>query len=171
MVSPELLRRYPFFSGFAFEQLDELAMVADELAVPARHWFFQEGDTLDTFFLLLEGSVCLTHNIPDHNALQTMTMQITGNMITVPVAIGTLNHHELFGWSALIPPNTSTAGAQAATDCRVITFDAAQLRPILEADCRFSYLVTLKAAQVIRERLRMQRIESLADHSEDRVPL
>lgn len=161
MISPELLRRYSFFSGFTFPQLDELAMAADESHVSAEYWFFQENEMLNHFFFLLEGSVDLIHNIPDHISKQRGSMHITGHMVTRPIVIGSLGEHEMFGWSSLIPPNISTAGAQAGTDCRVISFDTHRLRPVLEADCDFSHLLTLKSAQTIRERLRMQRIESL----------
>jgi CRP-like cAMP-binding protein len=165
MISPELLRRHRFFAGFSHEQLDELAMAADDAFVSAKHWFFHEGETLTHFFLLLEGSVALTHNIPDRNARQTTAMHLTGNLITRTVNIGTLGEQEVFGWSALIPPNESTAGAQALTACRVVAFDTMQLRPTLEDNCSFGHLLTLKTAQIIRERLRMRRIESLTDYA------
>lgn len=165
MISPELLRRYPFFSGFTFEQLDELAMAAHESQVSTKYWFFQEGEILNQFFFLLEGSVDLTFNIPEHHSKQNGSTHITGDMITRPIVIGSLSKHEMFGWSALIPPNVSTAGAQAGTECRVISFDTQKLRPALEANCGFGHLLTLKTAQTIRERLRMRRIESLVEYS------
>ena len=166
MISPEILRRYPFFSGFTFEQLDELAMAAEDTSVPAGHWFFHEGETLNQFFFLMEGSVTLTHEIPDHNVHQSITMQLTGNLVTKPISIGTLGEQEMFGWSALIPPHNSTAGAQATSHCKTISFNTLQLQPALDANCGFSHLLTLKMAQVIRERLRMRRIESLVEYSE-----
>ncbi len=166
MVSPELLRRHTFFSGFTFDQLDILAMAAEEMTVPAKHWFFHEGEKLDQFFFLLSGSVMLTYNIPDPNKHQTTAMQLTGNMITKPISIGTLGEQEMFGWSALIPPNVSTAGAKAATDCRTINFSMAKLRLAIEDNCCFGHLLTLKTAQTVRERLRMRRIESLVDYAQ-----
>ena len=71
----------------------------------------------------------------------------------------------MFGWSALVPPHTSTANAKAMTSCRVAVFDMEELRPILEVDCRFAYLMLLKAAQIVRGRLRDRRIESLAENA------
>lgn len=165
MISPELLRRFSFFSGFSFDQLDELAMAAEEYYVPAGHWFFREGEALDQFFFLMEGAVALTYDIPDYAVEQPMTRQITGDMITRVVHVGKLGEHEMFGWSALIPPNTATAGAQAVKDSKVIAFSAAKLRPMLDADCGFGHLLTLRTAQTIRERLRAQRIESLIDYA------
>lgn len=164
MISPELLRRYEFFAGFDHRQLDDLAMAAEEASVHADHWFFEEGETLSNFFLLVEGSIALTHNVPDRNVKQTTTMQLTGNMAMEPISIGTLGEREVFGWSAIIPPHKSTAGMQALTDCRVFTFDMEKLRPSLNGNCVFGQLITMKAAQIIRERLRMRRIELLGDY-------
>ena len=166
MISPETLRRYPFFSCFSHVQLDELAMAADELYVDAEYRFFDEGEALTHFFLLQEGSVKLTVKIPDRNARQTMAMHVTGDLVTRDIAVGTLEKHDVFGWSALIPPHESTAGAQALMPCQVIAIDARQLRPALKRDCQFSQLLTLKAAQIVRERLRVRRIESLAGYVE-----
>jgi CRP-like cAMP-binding protein len=165
MISPELLRRYSFFSGFSFDQLDELAMAADDAPVRASHWFFEEGQVINHFYFLVEGAVTLTQNIPDRSVRQPANGHIMGDMLTTPISVGTLGEQEMFGWSALIPPNVSTAGAQAATDCQVIAFDTIKLRPALEANCGFGHLLTMKTAQIIRERLRMRRIESLIDYA------
>ena len=35
MVSPELIRRYPFFAGLSYEQIVTLAKAADAPLVPA----------------------------------------------------------------------------------------------------------------------------------------
>jgi CRP-like cAMP-binding protein len=166
MISPEILRRYPFFSCFSHVQLDELALAAGDLHVAAEHRFFAEGESLTHFFLLQEGAVALTIKVPDRKARQTVAMHVMGDFITREVAVGNLGKHDVFGWSALIPPNESTAGAQALVPCHVISFDTRKLRPALQKDCGFRQLLTLKAAQILRERLRMRRIESLVDDVE-----
>ena len=163
MISPELLRRNSFFSCFSHAQLDELALAADDLHVDAEHRFFVEGEPLTHFFLLQEGSVALTIKVPDRNVRQTVAMHVMGDFITREIAVGNLGKHDVFGWSALIPPNESTSGSQALVPCHVISFDTRQLRPAMQKDCGFRQLLTLKAAQILRERLRMRRIESLVD--------
>jgi len=44
-----------------------------------------------------------------------------------------------------------------------LEFDYQALEPIIEEECCFGHLLTLKVAQVIRGRLRDQRIENLAE--------
>ncbi|MEJ2263225.1 MAG: hypothetical protein P8X95_07250, partial [Anaerolineales bacterium] len=69
---------------------------------------------------------------------------------------------DLFGWSGLVSPHKATASAKALDACLVLSFDCKELFKVFEEDCRFGYLMIQKAAQVIGERLRDIRIESLA---------
>lgn len=163
MISTELLRHYPFFAGFTSEQIDGLARVAREEAVIAGHQFVFEGERLTNFYLVLEGAIGIIIKVPDRDIEQSLTRQITNNLITKDVTVSTVGEGEVFGWSAIIPPNLSTANAKALTSCRVLVFDYQELHPIIDQDCCFGHLLTLKAAQIIRDRLRDKRVESLAE--------
>ncbi len=163
MISIELLRRYPFFAGFSQEQIYDLARVTDEVSVKAGHKFISEGERLYHFYLVLEGTVGITINVPDREFNQSLTRQITNDLITKDVTVNTIGEGEVFGWSALIPPNLSTANVKALTDCRVLDFNYQALQPIIADDCCFGHQLTMRAAQIIRYRLRDMQIESLAD--------
>jgi CRP/FNR family cyclic AMP-dependent transcriptional regulator len=147
MVSPELIRRYPFFAGLSIDQIVTLAKVADEEMVETGHYFFKERDELRHFYIVLEGAVGIVIELPEQDK---------------EVVTSTVGPGEIFAWSALVPPYNSTAGAKALAPCRVVRFDCDELEKVFEEDCRFGYLMTRKAAQVIRERMRDLRIESLA---------
>lgn len=163
MISTELLRRYPFFAGFNPDQIDDLARVAEEIAVNSGHQFISEGKRLANFYLVLEGTVGVIIKVPDKEIEQSLTRHITNNFISKDVTVSTVGEGEVFGWSALIPPNISTANVKSLTSCRVLVFDYQELQPIINEDCCFGHLLTLKAAQIIRDRLRDKRIESLAE--------
>ena len=77
MISKELLRRYPFFSGFSDDQLDFLASVGNDLHVDIDHFFFKEEDEIDCFYLVMEGNVNITINIPDRKLGQSLVQQLT----------------------------------------------------------------------------------------------
>ncbi len=145
MVSPELLRRYPFFAGLDMDQLVTLAKVADEVEVEAGHYFFHEGEKLDTFYLILEGMVAIVVELPDRESI-----------------ISTLGPGETFAWSTVVPPYTATASAKALTPCRVVAFERQALWKEFESDWRFGYLMMQRVAQVVRDRLHDTRIQSLA---------
>ena len=162
MLAAKMIRWSPFFTGLSDEQIAHIARAAKEIDVGTGHIFFKEGDSLDTFYLVQEGTVDITINIPDRDQEHTYVEQLTRNMIMEPVTVTTIGVGDIFGWSALIPPHESTASAISSTHCRVIAVDCKSLRPAYERDCEFHNLMLIKAAQTVRSRLRDMRIESLA---------
>jgi CRP/FNR family transcriptional regulator, cyclic AMP receptor protein len=161
MVSPELIRRYPFFAGLSYEWIERVARAGDESTVPVDHRFFREGDALDRFYLVLEGAVAIVMEVPDREQTQTVSSQLTGVIAGRDVTVSTVGTGEVFGWSALLPPTDATAGAKAITPCHVVAFDAPALESTFEDDWRFGYVLTQKMAGVLRDRLRDVRIETL----------
>jgi CRP/FNR family cyclic AMP-dependent transcriptional regulator len=166
MISIELIRRYPFFAGLNHDQLVALAKVANEVAVETEHYFFHEGDELESIYLVLQGSAAVVIEVPDREVEQKLSGQLTGKLQTKDVVISAVGPGEVFAWSALVPPYRATAGVKATTPCRVITFDRKALLTAFEDDCRFGYLMMQKTAQVVRDRLQGLRIESLAHTGE-----
>ncbi|UCD97573.1 MAG: cyclic nucleotide-binding domain-containing protein [Chloroflexota bacterium] len=165
MVSIELLRRYPFFAGFTHSQIEDLAKVAREITVVPNYGFIAEGERVTNFFLVLKGSVGISIRIPNREIEQSLTRQITNNLITKDITVSSVGEGEIFGWSAIIPPNLSTASAKSLTSCQVLEFDYQKLLPIIDGDCCFGHLLTVKAAQIIRDRFRDLRLESLAEYA------
>ena len=161
MISPELIRRYPFFAGLSHSQIVTLAQVADEISVPAGHYFFHEEDELNHFYLNVEGEVVVVIDLPKPGVTYKLSELLTHQFQTNDVVVIAIGPGEIFGWSALVPPHNATSSGKTLTSCRVITFDCRQLRQSFEEDCQFGYLMMQKAAQVIRSRLRQLRTESL----------
>ncbi len=147
MVSPELIRRFTFFSNFSLDQIVFLAKIAEENIFQRDHYFNHEGEELNALYLILEGEISLITRLPQKDR---------------EVTINTLGPGDIFGWSALVPPYTATAGAKAIIPSRVVAFDATELRKTFDEDCQFGYLMMIKIAQVIRDRLNSLRIETLA---------
>lgn len=162
MVSPELLRRYPFFAGLSHEYLTKLANMSDEISVEADHYFFHEDEDLDKFYLTLEGAVAIVIELPEKDVQHKVSEQFLRELKTKDVIVSTVGSGDVFGWSGLIPPFRSTAGAKAVTDCRVVAVQIQDIRDLLNEDCEFGLVMTLKAAQIIRERLRDLRTETLS---------
>jgi CRP-like cAMP-binding protein len=150
MVSPELLRRFAFFSGFSDEELKQLAMAGREQAAPAGEILFVEGKPAHDLYFLTEGTVELLN---------------AGNGNRENIAISSLPAGELLGWSAVVEPYLYTATARAARPSRVIAFANADLEKLM-ADDHFASLLLKKVAQVIEQRLNDTRIQLLSLLSE-----
>lgn len=159
MVSPELLRRYPFFAGLSMEQITTLAKLADEVSVAADHYLFREGDELERFYIVREGKVALIIGLM---ALGDRTSVAELAAKEREIVIGTVGAGEVLAWSALAPPYRATASGKTQAPCRLIGFDCAALRPLLVANPELGYLLMQKVVQVARDRLNDMHNESLA---------
>jgi CRP/FNR family transcriptional regulator, cyclic AMP receptor protein len=152
MISPELLRRYPFFSFLTPEQQRAVAMIAEELTVPAGHTLFHSGEPATRFYLLMDGSVDLNYDVND-------TLK-TGKKARYYV--GTVNPGEPLAISALIEPYVLTTTAIAADESRLLCIDAAALRELAEHDSELGRALLHEVAHAAMERLQATRIELLA---------
>jgi CRP-like cAMP-binding protein len=148
MISLELLRRYPFFAGLDEAELKAIAMIAEEVRVPARTLLFEEGQPANALFLLLEGNVDLSFNSPLGPVDQ--------------VHIGEVNPGEPFAISALISPHMLKHSARAGTAIHAIKIPAAPLRALCDSDTRVGYVVMRWVAEAAMERLHFTRVQLAA---------
>ena len=151
MVSPELIRRYSYFSGLSIDRINLLAKIAEEVESEQGQYFHQEDDDISKVYIIVEGEVSLLTTLPQQRK---------------EVVINTLGTGDVFGWTSLLPPYTAGAGAKSGTNCKLIEFDAGDLRTKFEDDYEFGYLMMIKIAQIIRERLDSIVIETLAYQAE-----
>lgn len=161
MVSPELIRRYPFFAGLNPGQIKLLAEVAEDVSVEAGYYFFHEGETLSCFCIALEGAIAVVFELPARGVEHKLSDQFSRRLQTEDVVISTVGPGEVFGWSALVPPHKATASVKTTTAARVIRFHADRLLGAFEEDCALGYLMMQKVAQVVRDRLRDTHIQTL----------
>lgn len=162
MVSPELLRRYPFFFGLSVKHITALAQVAEEKSLAKGTYLFHEGQDLPAFYLLLDGAIGIVMELPARNTVHSVANQLTREMETEDVLVTHIGPGDVFGWSALLPPYQATAGGKALVPCRVVAFDGPKLMQMFVDDNELGYLMLQKTASVIRQRLHDMRIESLA---------
>ncbi len=159
MVSPELLRRYPFFAGFTPDQLTTIAMAADEMEAPRGHRFCNEGDELHSLYLVLEGSVEITLTLPEKGSRSVLPPPV-GQAREITLSV--VRPSEVFAWSALVPPYQATSNVVAAEDSRVVVIDAAALRQRFESDPAFGFQLLRRVAQIARDRIQDLHLEALA---------
>jgi CRP-like cAMP-binding protein len=147
MISPEVLRRYPFFCCLNEEQQKAIAMVTEELSEEVGKELFLEGHPVEALYLLVEGSVDLVYATGDAKD---------------QLLVGEINPGEPFAISAMIEPYTFTATARVAGPSRVLRVDAKALRALCEVDCRMGYLIMKQVAAMALERLHFARVQLAA---------
>ena len=152
MISPELLRRYPFFSQLTERNLKAIAMIADEYEVKAGAVIFEEKTPAKTLYFLIDGSIDLI------NSVEVGTKPKTRKEFHV----GEINPQEVFGISAMVEPHILNATGKAAKDCRFIAIDANALLALMELDCEMGYVFMCHIARAAVERLIATRIQYAA---------
>lgn len=162
MVSPQILRRYPFFAGLNNGQITSMAEAAVQESVADDHCFFRTGDWLDKLYFVLDGSVDIVISVPAQNGNHGSAGFILGDYLAEDIPVSSVGPGEIFSWSAVIPPHISTAGAIASTPCRVLSFESGELFELFKRDGDLGYLMIERVASVIRQRLRDMHIQSLA---------
>jgi len=148
MISPELLRRYPFFAGLNDAQIKALAMIADEVSYPAGTVILEERQDANWFFLLIDGGIDLSYKSEEsYHPKSSKIFQV-----------GEINPGEIFGLSALIEPFRYSATAVAAQTSQMIKFDGKSLRTFSDLDCSLGYHLMLQVAKATLERLNYTRV-------------
>jgi len=152
MISPELLRRYPFFGLLTETQLKALAMISEEESIKSGSVIFSEREPAVRLYFLKDGSIDLTTSSAPEFSTQPPKVFDAGE----------INPGEIFGISALIEPYVYTATATAAKDCCVIAMNAQVLRGMMELDCLLGYTLMKQVARACLERLTSARVQLAA---------
>jgi len=146
MISPETLRRYPYFAHVGEESLKQVAMISDEKFIPAGTVIFREGDEATYLNVIVEGEVDIQYELG------------SGEKRTVD----TLVSGDILGWSALIEPFKATAVATATKDTRLVRIEARKLRELCEKDTMLGYRLALQIAKLLANRLESARVQLAA---------
>ncbi len=152
MISPEVLRRFQFFSGLEDHQLKALAMIAEERAVEANATLFEEGSPAKKLYLLCNGSVDLYIKSEEENVPASRR----------DFAVGEINPGEVFGFSTLLEPQRGRVTARCAGRGDLIEFDGAAVNALMQVDKGLAYLFMFHTANTLMERLISTRVQLAA---------
>jgi len=153
MLSTERLRLYSFFGFLKPEELDAIAMIAEEAAYPKDEVIFRANQPAQVLYLLEKGCVDLYDESYDVLFKPQLRRQYL---------VGEINPGEVFGISALIEPFKMTASAIASAPCKVIQIDAGKLLALTASFPGLDCVFYQQALQTLLERLRYTRIQLAA---------
>lgn len=143
MISPEILRRFPYFAAADDEGLRQLAMICDEISVAAGAIMYREGDKADKLYILTDGEVDIQYTLGS-GELRTVDTVVPG---------------ELLMWSALVEPFKSTAVVSVKAPSKLIAIDADKLRAFCALDLKVANEVLLHLTKMLATRLEGARIQ------------
>lgn len=149
MISPELLRRYPYFGDLSNDQLKAVAMIAEEKYYPKDALLVKENMAAGKLIILVEGDVDLIYSGGGEGAV-------------VNALVGSIAPGEVLGVSSLIEPYTFISSAKSTMPVKVIEIDGASLRSMMDKDPILGYALMRKTASAVLERLKYTQLELAA---------
>lgn len=152
MISPEVLRRYPFFSFLDPSQLKEVAMISEEIEIGHKETLFHVGDDTDFLYLLKDGAIDLHYVVIDEYEPQ----------LRKDFLVGHVNPGEIVGVSAIIEPHIHTATAIANGECQLLQINAPELRRLCEEDLKLQNDLLYRIAEAAIDKLHATRIQLAA---------
>jgi CRP-like cAMP-binding protein len=152
MISPELLRRFPFFAHLDDNQLAKLAMITNEDSVDEGAILFEENQPADMLYFLLEGGVDL-YNVSEEKYRPGARKEFL---------VGEINPGEVFSISALVDPYVLNATGRASQPSRFLAIEASTLRQLLGEDCSMGYVILQQITKALLERLMYTRVQLAA---------
>jgi CRP/FNR family cyclic AMP-dependent transcriptional regulator len=152
MISPEILRRYPFFSFLDPDQLREVAMITEEVSFEKGETLFKTDEKADDCYLLMIGGIELRYVVADELDPE----------LRKEFAIGVINPGEFLGISAAIEPNRYTATAITTGKCKLLHIDGVALRDLCEQDPKFNCGLQTMLARTAIDRLHATRVQLAA---------
>lgn len=152
MISPELLRRYPFFAFLDEAQLRALAMLSEEIELADGTLVFDTDRPADALCLLTEGNLELYYAVVDREDPE----------LRKEFFLSEFSPGDIFGISALIEPYIYTASVRASTTSRVVKIDGVGLRALCEVDLKMAVGLMKATAKTAMERLTDTRVQLAA---------
>lgn len=140
----------PLLKGLEESDIVFLDSVAKSVFVEAKEFLFQKGESAEQFFVIEEGTLVLELERPNNSSITLMT----------------LNPGELIGWSWLFPPYAWNFDAKALNDCRLIAFDAKEVRRRMAGDSEFGFRVMQSLVLTMHDRLAATRLQLLRHHDD-----
>ncbi|MBN2296511.1 MAG: cyclic nucleotide-binding domain-containing protein [Pirellulales bacterium] len=137
MISPEVLRRYPYFAEASDHSLKQLAMAGHEMTVQHGATMFNEGEPADYLYIIINGKVDIVYSLPNgrHSTVDTL---VDGDLLV---------------WSALIPPHRTTGSAIATKDTHLVSLEAVRVRAVCEQDPRVGSRLMREVVKLLSNRL------------------
>ncbi len=143
----DYLSTHKFFSGLDESSMKFLSESATRILIKRDDVLFQQGESADKFYLLLNGRVS----------------------VQVPALVGpalemqSLGKDQMLGWSWLIPPYRWNFQARVVEDSELLEFDGGAILARCEEDPKFGYQLLKRFAALMSERLDAAR-QNMMDH-------
>jgi CRP/FNR family cyclic AMP-dependent transcriptional regulator len=133
----ELLRRMAAFGGLSIHSLELILAQSVERIVAEEEFFFREGDSAESLFVLEAGSVVIQRVWQGE-----------------PIELGRLDAGDCFGEMSLIDFQPRSASVKAESECQAIEIPNRVLRALYQHDVEQYAIMMMNLGREVSRRLR-----------------
>jgi CRP-like cAMP-binding protein len=141
-----LIQQFECFSNLSVEQLDAIAEISNSVCYLKGHTLFQEGDTAQWLYLLIEGEVGVYYNDPE----------------TGEEWVDAVSSEEVLGCSSLMPPHVYSATEKCLSDVEVLEINLENLRELIQNDPQLGLMLQEHIIKTLNERILALRQRAFA---------
>jgi CRP-like cAMP-binding protein len=146
MISPEVLRRFSYFSGISESMVKQVAMICEDRTARAGETLFEEGREARFLYVIVEGEIDIRYVLGD-GSHQTVDTLVAGDLMM---------------WSSLVEPHQTHSTAVARTSVRLVEINAVKLRDLMASDPLLGYRIMNGVAEAMSQRLHGARLQIAA---------
>jgi CRP-like cAMP-binding protein len=134
-----------FATGLSEKAQTRLAELGRRFTAEPGTELFREGETSDTFGILVHGRVALRTLVPERGDITILTVE----------------PGDVYLWSALVPPFRASSTGTAIEHIEAIVFEGAVLRAALRDECELAMALYPRLLVAVARRLYATRLQML----------
>jgi CRP/FNR family transcriptional regulator, cyclic AMP receptor protein len=134
-----------FASGLNEKAQTRLAELGRRFTAEPGTELFREGETSDTFGILVHGRVALRTLVPERGDITILTVE----------------PGDVYLWSAIVPPFRASSSGTAIEPIEAILFEGAALRAALRDECELAAALYPRVLVAVARRLYATRLQML----------
>ena len=134
-----------FASGLSEKAQTRLAELGRRFTAEPGTELFREGESSDTFGILVHGRIALRTLVPERGDITILTVE----------------PGDVYLWSALVPPFRASSTGTAIEPIEAIIFEGAALRAALRDECELATALYPRLLVAVARRLYATRLQML----------
>ena len=134
-----------FATGLSEKAQTRLAELGRRFTAEPGTELFREGESSDTFGILVHGRVALRTLVPERGDITILTVE----------------PGDIYLWSALVPPYRASSTGTAIEPIEAIIFEGATLRAALRDECELAIALYPRVLVAVARRLYATRLQML----------
>jgi CRP/FNR family transcriptional regulator len=152
MISPEILRRNPFFANLADADLKAIAMISEEVPFAQGETIYATGQPNHALYFLTDGAAESFLVITDPN----------NDKYRKEYYLDDLDLGEVFGISAMVEPAVHTTTARASKAGKLVRIDGVALMKLFEKNYELGCTMMREMIAQLLYRLQQDRVQLAA---------